>query len=142
MNKDFERCVRNKRLVLQGHVQNLIPDELSAACADLMRAKKTFREEDYKWSTIQAYYSMFHSARALLFDKGYREKSHICLKYAIQELYAEQGLIEQEYVDDFDVTMLLRETADYNSDFSKEGAGTAIQNAKSFLKRAKELLKQ
>jgi len=64
--------------------------------------------------------------RALLFDKGFREKSHFCLKAAIQELYADAGLIEQKYVDDFDATMLLRETADYRSDFSEEGAAASI----------------
>lgn len=103
--------------------------------------KKTFDEQDNKWSTIQAYYSMFHSARALLFAKGYREKSHACLKFAIQALYVDEGILEQKFVDDFDTTMLLRETADYKEDFSKEGAETAIENAEMFLVRTRELLK-
>jgi len=140
MSKDFEKCLKNRRIVKQAHAKNLIPGELQAAQDDLARAKKTFNEPDYKWSTIPAYYSMFHSARALLFTKGYREKSHVCLKYAMQALYVDEGLLDQNYVDDFDTTMLLRETADYKSDFSKEGAEIAINNAEKFLVKAKELL--
>jgi len=140
MNKDFERCIKNKRIVHQDYAKALVDDELKAASNDLVRAKKTFDEPDYKWATIQAYYSMFHAARALLFAKNYREKNHFCLKVAIQALYADAGLIDQQYVDDFDTTMLLRETADYKSDFSKEGAEAALENAEMFLTKAKEML--
>lgn len=124
----------------QPYAQKMIPGEFEAAQTDLERAQKTFDEHDFKWSTIQAYYSMFHSARALLFAKGYREKSHICLKYALQSLYVEEGILEERYANDFDVVMLLRETADYKSDFSKDGAKTAIQNAKTFSSAAKKVL--
>ncbi|MCL4499807.1 MAG: HEPN domain-containing protein [Chloroflexi bacterium] len=76
----------------------------------------------------------------MLFKKGYREKSHGCLKSAIQALFVDGGIMDQEYVDDFDTTMLLRETADYKSDFSKEGAETAIDNAERFLAKTEEIL--
>jgi uncharacterized protein (UPF0332 family) len=142
MNKDFEKCVKNRRILKQDYANNLIPDEIKAAENDLRRAKKTFDEEDYKWATIQAYYSILHAARALLFDKGYREKSHFCLKASIQALYADEGILDQKYVDDFDTTMLLRETADYKSDFSKDGAKSSLENAEAFLAKSKELLKQ
>ena len=142
MNYDFNKCLKNKRIVTQAHAKNLIPGELSASRTDFERTKKTYQEEDYKWSTIQAYYSMFHAARALLFNKGYREKSHICLKYALQELYVEEGILQKKFVDDFDVVMLLRETADYKSDFSKEGAETAIKNAEKFLTVIRGVLKK
>lgn len=144
MNKDFEKCLKKKSIVKQPYTEALIGDELNAAIRDLKRAKRTFDEFlddlDYKWATIQAYYSMFHAARALLFKKGYREKSHYCLKIAMQALYADEGIINQSLVDDFDTTMLLRETADYKSDFSKEGAESALENAEEFLRVAKQLL--
>ena len=37
--------------------------------------------------------------------------------------------------------MLLRETADYKSDFSKEGAEVALENAERFLAEASRILK-
>lgn len=76
-----------------------------------------------------------------MFKKGFREKSHVCLKVAIQALFVDEGTMYQEFVEDFDTTMLLRETADYKSDFSKEGAETAIENAERFLAKTEEILK-
>lgn len=140
MNKDFEKCLASRRIVPQEHVANFIPRELKDSLYDLEKSKQTFELGDYKWATIKAYYSMFHAARALLFAKGYREKGHVCLKYAIQALYVDEGLLDQNYIDDFDTTMLLRETADYKSDFSKEGAETAIANAETFLIKTKEII--
>lgn len=141
MNKDFEKCLKNKRIIKQSYVKNLAQDELRAAKGDLKRAKKTFADLDYKWATIQAYYSMFHAARALLYAKGYREKSHFCLRAAIQNSYVDEGILNQEHVDGFETTMLLRETADYKSDFSKEGAESSIESAEGFLARAEEILR-
>jgi uncharacterized protein (UPF0332 family) len=28
------------------------------------------KDEDYKWASVQAYYSMFHAAKALVLKKG------------------------------------------------------------------------
>lgn len=142
MNKDFEKCLQNRRIVKQDYAEHLVDGELAVGKKDLKRAKLTFEEGDYKWATIPAYYSMFHAARALLFKKGYREKSHFCLKAAIQALFVDEGIMDKEYVDDFDTTMLLRETADYKDDFSKEGAEAAIENAERFLEKTEEILKQ
>lgn len=141
MKSDFEKCLQSKRIVRQEHAHNLVPAEFEDAKNDLERAKRTFKDSDYKWATIQAYYTMFHAARALLFAKGYREKSHFCLKAAIQALYADQGTLDPRFVKEFDTTMLLRETADYKRDFSKEGAEIALQNAERFLAEVNRILK-
>jgi uncharacterized protein (UPF0332 family) len=140
MSRDYELCLKRRRIVSQEFAGDLIKPELEDAKLDLARAKKTHADADYKWATIQAYYSMFHAARALLFNKGFREKSHACLKFAIGALYVETGILEKEYLTDFDTTMLLRETADYKSDFSQEGAEASIDNAERFLARVKSLL--
>jgi len=129
-----------KRIVRQEFTEDLIEPELVDAKADLARAKKTFAEDDPKWATIQAYYSMFHASRALLYKKGFREKGHSCLKHAIKALYVDSGILKTEFLADFDATMLLRETADYKSDFSDEGAAASIDNAERYLARVIELL--
>lgn len=141
MKNDFEKCLQNRRIVKQEYADSLILVELQGARNDFARAKKTFSDLDYKWATIQAYYAMFHAARSLLFAKGYREKSHFCLKAAIQALYVDQGILDPQFVKEFDTTMLLRETADYKSDFSKEGAEVAIQYAERFLAETNRILK-
>lgn len=140
MNRDYQRCIRNKLIARQEFAKDLIKPEIESARGDLASARKTYADADYKWSTIQAYYSIFHAARALLHQKGLREKSHACLKYAIEALYVETGELERQHLSDFDTTMLLREAADYKSDFSREGAESSIDCAASFLEKAEGIL--
>lgn len=94
--------------------------------------------KNFKWATIQGYYSIFHSARALLYSKGYREKSHYALLVAIKELFTQN--IVSSLIQGFEDAMSLREAADYGLTFSKEGAKDVINTAKKFLIRAKEIL--
>ncbi len=57
----------------------LVQKELKTAEQDLMDGKEGYERGKYKWATIQSYYAMFHAARALLYARNYREKSHHCL---------------------------------------------------------------
>jgi len=83
---------------------------------------------------------MYHSARALVFSKGYREKSHFCLYVALQELFVEQGLLEVDLVESFHGSMRMRESADYREYFSQEGALLVIERAEQFLIKTGEIL--
>ena len=94
----------------------LVAKEIAAAEEDLKDARESYDLKKFKWATIQGYYAMFHSARALLFDKGFREKSHHALFVAIRELYA--GKIERSFIQDFEHGMYLRQEADYGLKFS------------------------
>lgn len=83
---------------------------------------------------------MYHAARALIFSKGYRERSHYCLLVALQELFVDSGILGADLVDSFRNSMRLRETADYRSDFSEESALLVIESAERMLDRAEVLL--
>jgi len=120
----------------------LISKELEAAREDLIEAQDNLKKGAHKWSTIQSYYSMFHSARALLYHKGYKERSHFCLAVALDALYVESKLLSAKYSNAFRKAMSLREDADYSLSFSKEGAKAMAQSAEEFLKEAEKLLKQ
>jgi uncharacterized protein (UPF0332 family) len=82
---------------------------------------------------------MFHSARALLYSKGFREKSHYALLIAIKELFRNE--INLSIIQGFEDAMHLREAADYGLTFSEEGALDVIKTAQKFLSEAKNLLK-
>jgi uncharacterized protein (UPF0332 family) len=97
------------------------------------------QNDKFKWATIQAYYSMFHSSRALLFSKGYREKSHFALLLALRELFSKE--LERSLMGRFEDGMNLRQEADYGSKFSEAGAIDTIDGAEELLKKAKEILK-
>jgi uncharacterized protein (UPF0332 family) len=82
---------------------------------------------------------MFHSFRALLYDKGFREKSHYALLVAIRELYS--NVLEPSMIDSFEEAMNLRQEADYGLKFSKAGASETVEDAEIFIRRVEELLK-
>jgi uncharacterized protein (UPF0332 family) len=117
----------------------LVAKEIAGAKADLKDARESFELKKFKWATIQGYYAMFHSARALLFDKGFREKSHHALFVAIREIYA--GKIERSLIQGFEHGMYLRQEADYSLKFSERGALDVMENAEKILDRTRDILK-
>lgn len=84
---------------------------------------------------------MFHSARALLYFRGYREKGHYCLYLAIKEFFVKENKLSASLVEEFNNCMILREEADYKISFSEKSAAATIKSAEKFLKAAKVILK-
>ena len=117
----------------------MVQKELSAAESDLKEARDSLKRGRTKWATIQGYYSTFHSGRAVLYSKGYREKSHRGLQSALRELSRKE--LSEELLDGFDDAMGMREAADYGNVFSEEGAEATIATASEFLEQAKTILK-
>jgi len=83
---------------------------------------------------------MFHSARALLYNQGYRERSHFCLVEAIRSLYVEKDLISTFLLEALIEAKNLREAADYYGDYSSINAEKLFKKAERFLEKAKELI--
>lgn len=140
MNPEFKQCLENKRITTFARGKNLVRKEISVAQSDLVDAKAGCENERYKWSTIQAYYAMFHAARALIYSEGYREKSHFCLAVALRALFVDKNTMDAQLVRDFLNAMNLREAADYESDFSQAGAKAVIASADKFIDRAIAML--
>ena len=91
----------------------LVEKELHEAAADLAAAERSLADHNEKWAIIQAYYSQFHSLRSKVLGKGYREKSHRCLKYAVEALLVDEGILDPQILEHFSFAMDLREGADY-----------------------------
>jgi len=140
VNQEFEQCLENKKIVPFARGKNLVKKELLIAQSDLSDAKAGFENQRYKWSTIQAYYAMFHATRALIYSRGYREKSHYCLAIALRALFVDEGLMEAKSVHDFLNAMNLREAADYEAEFSQSGAKAVIASAERFIEKAVAIL--
>jgi len=133
---DFKHCLEKRWLMSMPEARYLVKKELDAAHSDLLEAQASYQRGGYKWCTIQTYYSMFHAARALLYSRGYREKSHYCLAVAMRHLFVEEGLLEDNLVDALDDARALREDADYRTEFSEASARCAVNNAGHFVKQA------
>lgn len=140
MNQEFKQCLENKKIIPFARGKNLVKKELSIAKNDLSDAKAGYESERYKWSTIQAYYAMFHAARALIYSQGYREKSHYCLAVALRALFVDEGTMDAQLVRDFLNAMNLREAADYEAEFSQSGAKAVIASAEKSIEKAIAIL--
>jgi len=140
VNQEFKQCLESGKIVSFPRGKELVGKEIAVARSDLSDAKAGYENQRYKWSTIQAYYAMFHAARALIYSRGYREKSHYCLAVALRVLFAEEGQIEAKFVRDFLNAMNLREAADYEAEFSMDGAKAVIASAERFVEKAVAVL--
>ena len=118
--------------------KDMIEKELKEAEYDLKMAKNSFNAGDFKWSTIKAYYSIFHASRAFLFSKGLKEKRHFVIGI-ILEKFAQNSEISFKLVNDFHAAITAREDADYRSVYSKETAKYIIDIAEEFLEEIKKL---
>jgi uncharacterized protein (UPF0332 family) len=139
MSHKFRKLIEERKLTKIKTDEKLVRKEIEGAESDLKTATKSLNDKDFKWATIQGYYSIFHAARALLYTKGFREKSHYALLIAIQELFSNE--LEQSLIQGFENSMNLRQTADYGLASSKEGALDVMETAEKLLQRTKEILR-
>jgi len=140
MIKNFEDCLKTEKIKKFSRGKSLAPKEIRLAEEDLRIAQKSFKDENYRWCVIQTYYSMFHSARALLYFENYREHSHYCLIQAIKELYVKSGKLEVSFLEALIEAKNLREAADYYGEYSDTNAKKFLDKAENFIERVKEIL--
>ena len=140
-NPEFNECFKKNKIRRFSQGKELFRKELTIAEKDLSDAKDSLQREKYKWAT-QAYYSMFHSARALLYNKNYRERSHYCLIVALRTLYVETEKLSIRFIEGLQKGKNLRENADYYDEWSRIGAEEMVSLATEFLEIAKDILKE
>ena len=138
VSPEFRKLLGQYKILRIRPDEKLVAKEIAASRHDLSAAKVSFGQKEFKWATIQGYYSIFHSGRALAFSKGYREKTHYALLVILEELlYAELG---NSFIRLFKDTMHVREDADYDLEFSEKTALLVIEGAEDFMERAEEIL--
>ena len=140
MRYQFEKCIDKGKIVKIEIAPDLISKEMDEARNDLDSCERSMQENNFEWAIIQAYYSMFHSFRALIFSKGYREKSHICIKYAIEALFVEIGTLDNQLLQDFSYAMKIREGADYGNVYGEDSALELRNSANRIYEVAKGLI--
>ena len=116
----------------------MVIKELDGGTCDLEAARRSLETGDYKWARIQAYYSMFHAARAMLYRMGYREQSDPGLLAALHQLYERE--IVDEMLEDFSKAMTLTEQAHDGHISLEDSAQTVLENASDFLEQAARIL--
>lgn len=140
MTLEYDECLKRGKIKPFSRGKSLVQKELETAASDLERAKKTYRESDYKWATIQIYFSMFHSARALLYIKNLREHSHFCLVAAIKTLYVETRQMPLYLLEGLREAKNLREDADYYNRWSQQGCEKLLKLGEELFEKTKEII--
>lgn len=140
MSQEFEKCLERGKIKKFSPGPKLAKKELRLAREDLLIASQSFKDKNYRWSIIQAYYSMFHSARSLLYFKKYREKSHFCLIEAVRTLFVESGKLDVSLIESLLEAKSLREAADYYGDFSEINCKKLLKKAQEFIKITGEII--
>jgi uncharacterized protein (UPF0332 family) len=140
MSLGYLDCLRKGKIRPFSRGKSLAVKELESAESDLRRAEATRREGDYKWATIQLYYSMFHAARALIYSRNLREQSHHCLIEAVRALFVEKGPLPVSLLEGFKEAKNLREDADYYGRWTKSGCDKLLKTARQFLEHAIRLV--
>jgi uncharacterized protein (UPF0332 family) len=135
----FEECLERGKIVRIPIDPALVDKELREAESDLAAAERSLEQDQEKWAIIQGYYSLFHTLRSMVFRKGYREKSHRCLRYAVEALLVDEGILPPEVLDHFAFAMDLREGADYGCIYDRDSAGIVVASARIVFEMVRDL---
>lgn len=116
-------------------------DSITEAREWLSEAMKNKASEAYKSAISSLYLAIFHSARAVLFRDGVREKSHYCVGVYLEK-YVDEGVLEEDWVLIFDRIRSVRHTGQYSFQThpSKEEVDSGIDIARKFVDRMEKLL--
>ncbi len=142
MRFDYNECIKKGLL-------RKTPSSKDKAERSIERAKRWLQESEknigagaHNSAVLSSYLAMFHSARAILFKDGYREKSHACVARYLEELYVKKKLLDEKWVELLDHYREIRHSDQYNLSFftTEEEAKKALESAKEFIEIMKHLI--
>lgn len=138
---NFEDCLRQGLIKKNVNVRGRVKSSVEIAEKFLISATKNFKIKEDEMCVIAAYNSLFHCCRALLFEKGYIERSHFCLVIALRFLYKEDAKL-LGFLKEIDKIRLSRHEIQYRGEFSnKEEAEYVLGLSNKFLGYTKTKLK-
>lgn len=115
-------------------------EKLEVAEERLSSAKLLLENRRYEDAVSRAYYSMFHSAKALLLEKGSDPRTHSGTASELGKLFREE--LGKELTREFSRVQEKREKADYGEiiDLEKEEAEKIVETAETFISDVKEII--
>lgn len=139
---NFSECIE-KGLIKKGHnAPTRAGKSLEISEKFLEQAKGNLKMKFYIACELLSYNSSFHCARALLFSRGYVERSHVCLILALKHLYKNDFEI-MNLLNILDQLRLSRHNVQYGGSLvSKEKAKTVVSFASNFYSLVNNKLKK
>lgn len=108
---NFEDCIKKGLIKREPEAESWVKKEINTAERFLKSARRTMEIEEYNVAELAAYLATFHATRALLYAKGFKERSHMCLGIAVRALYDDETL--RDYMNTFDRIRELRHGIQY-----------------------------
>ncbi|MDE1873584.1 MAG: HEPN domain-containing protein [Candidatus Micrarchaeota archaeon] len=137
----LDELIKKQLISVQSRDPAKIKGSILIAKHFLKRAKSNQEMGFSDVSMLLAYTSMFHSARALPFEKGYKERSHLAMIEALRELYKDNKEL-QDWLNVLDSYRLTRHSIQYSTELSGElDAAQAIKDAESLISFVVSLIK-
>ena len=134
----FEECLDKGLIKEDPSADERVESSLAIAERFLRSSSRNLEIDEFEMAEMAAYNSSFHAARALLFAKGYTERSHFCLGVALKGLY--KGKII-DHLKTFDKIRLSRHNIQYGGALvSQDEAAFVINFARYFLIAARSEL--
>ena len=138
---NFDECVEKGLITKDSKAPERIESSLQVSERFLEQAKGNMKMEYYVACELLAYNSCFHSGRALLYSKQYRERSHVCLIAALSSLFENDNEISS-MLGTFDEIRLSRHDVQYGGAMVSKGKAQIVLNfASDFLEIVKEKVK-
>ena len=113
---------------------------LEIAESRILRAKEALKINIFDFVILEAYMSMFHASRALLYNDGIQEKSHYAISVYLKEKYSDK--IPIPVLNFLEIHRTERHEAMYGLEYKpeKKDAELALKDAEIFIKEIKKIL--
>ena len=141
--KNIDDCFRLGLLRRTEPSRSKSDQSLLSAREWLSEAKKNLVAQALRSALSSAYLAVFHSARAVLFRDGVREKSHYCIGLYLQR-YVEESSLEEDWPMLFDRIRSVRHADQYSfmARPTDEEVQAGIDLAERFIERMERLIEE
>lgn len=142
MRFDYNECIKKGLLRKIPPSKGKAERSIEKAKGWLQESEKNIEAGAHNSAVLSSYLAMFHSARAILFKDGYREKSHACVARYLEGLYVKKKLLDKKWVELLDHYRELRHSDQYNLSFftTETEAKKALESAKGFVEIMEDLI--
>ncbi len=111
---ELSDCFNRRLLTNTGPSTGLARKSLKQADVFLVDAVDLINIGKNRMATIALYNAFFHTARALLFKDGIKERSHFCVARYIEEKYVLKELLKVDFLDYLDALRDARHETQYS----------------------------
>ncbi len=140
---ELSDCFERKLLTNTSPSTGLARKSLKQAELFLTDAEDLIKIGKERMAIIALYNAFFHTARALLFKDGIKERSHFCIARYLEEKYVYKKLLNANFLNYLDILRDARHDTQYSLDITEIDIdlGAAIGICREFMKAVEGLIK-